>query len=84
LTIFLGKSGLIALSTILEYNTAASLGLHSLFLKVPPHILPAAPYESRRSTVRGKKSLSGLGFFSITAVTKRLLSPNDTTTAPSA
>ena len=78
-----GQSGLIGRSIIRAVSVARSVARPSR-LKKPPGIFPAAYIFSSTSTVSGKKSASGLASGRPTAVARIMVSPERTTTAPSA
>ena len=79
----LGQSGRIGRSTMRAFRVAFSEALPSR-LKNPPGILPAAYIFSSMSTVSGKKSTPSRASVRPTAVASTIVSPDRTTTAPSA
>ena len=79
----LGQSGRIGRSTMRAFRVAFSEALPSR-LKNPPGILPAAYIFSSMSTVSGKKSAPSRASVRPTAVASTIVSPDRTTTAPSA
>jgi hypothetical protein len=79
----LGQSGRIGRSVMRAVRIARSLGRPSR-LKKPPGILPAAYMRSSTSIVSGKKSAPSRGSILPTAVARTIVSPERTTTDPSA
>ena len=78
-----GQSGRIGRSIMRAVSVARSVARPSR-LKNPPGIFPAAYIFSSTSTVSGKKSASGRASGRPTAVARIMVSPERTTTAPSA
>ena len=78
-----GQSGRIGRSIMRAVSVARSVARPSR-LKKPPGIFPAAYIFSSTSTVSGKKSASGRASGRPTAVARIMVSPERTTTAPSA
>ena len=78
-----GHSGRIGRSIMRAVRIARSVGRPSR-LKKPPGILPAAYMRSSTSTVSGKKSAPSRGSIRPCAVASTIVSPDRTTTAPSA
>ena len=78
-----GQSGRIGRSVIRAVSVARSVARPSR-LKKPPGIFPAAYIFSSTSIVSGKKSASGRASGRPTAVARTMVSPERTTTAPSA
>ena len=78
-----GQSGRIGRSIMRAVRVARSDALPSR-LKKPPGILPAAYIRSSTSIVSGKKSASARASCRPTAVARIIVSPERTTTAPSA
>jgi hypothetical protein len=78
-----GQSGRIGRSIIRAVRMARSVGRPSR-LKKPPGIFPAAYMRSSTSTVSGKKSAPSRASVRPTAVARIIVSPERTTTAPSA
>src|SRR5215204_321431 len=78
-----GQSGRIGRSIIRAVSVARSVARPSR-LKKPPGILPAAYARSSTSTVSGKKSAPSRASGRPTAVARTIVSPERTTTAPSA
>src|SRR2546423_6282126 len=78
-----GQSGRIGRSIIRAVRIAFSVGRPSR-LKKPPGIFPAAYIRSSTSTVSGKKSAPSRGSCRPCAVASSMVSPERTTTAPSA
>ncbi len=79
----LGQSGRIGRSIMRAVRIARSVGRPSR-LKKPPGILPAAYIRSSTSTVSGKKSAPSRVSERPWAVASTIVSPERTTTAPSA
>src|SRR5438105_3847739 len=79
----LGQSGLIGRSICRAVRIARSVGRPSR-LKKPPGIFPAAYIRSSTSTVSGKKSAPSRASVRPCAVESTIVSPERTTTAPSA
>ncbi len=78
-----GNSGRIGRSIIRAVRIARSVGRPSR-LKKPPGIFPAAYIRSSTSTVSGKKSVPSRASVRPCAVARTIVSPERTTTAPSA
>ncbi len=78
-----GHSGRIGRSIIRAVRIARSVGRPSR-LKKPPGIFPAAYMRSSTSTVSGKKSAPSRASIRPCAVASTIVSPDRTTTAPSA
>ncbi len=78
-----GQSGRIGRSIMRAVRVARSDAFPSR-LKKPPGIFPAAYIRSSTSIVSGKKSASGRASCRPTAVARIIVSPERTTTAPSA
>src|SRR5260221_7839145 len=78
-----GHNGRIGRSIMRAVRIARSVGRPSR-LKKPPGIFPAAYIRSSTSTVRGKKSAPSRASMRPCAVASTIVSPERTTTAPSA
>ena len=78
-----GQSGRIGRSIMRAVRIARSVGRPSR-LKKPPGIFPAAYMRSSTSTVSGKKSAPSRASIRPCAVESTIVSPDRTTTAPSA
>ena len=78
-----GQSGRIGRSIMRAVRIAFSVGRPSR-LKKPPGIFPAAYIRSSTSTVSGKKSAPSRASVRPCAVARTIVSPERTTTAPSA
>ena len=76
-----GNNGLNGLSIALDVNIALSLGLPSLFIKLPG-IFPTEYSFSSKSTDNGKKSIPSLGSFDAVTFTSTQVSPYLTNTLP--